>query len=149
VRAAVPPGRYERIVTSGHPISGWPPHATAAHRAAAWLKSAGFTETPIDPAPAAPSRTERTYSSAVAVRDWLQAQGLRPQAIDVYTAAMHARRTRMLYRLAFGPGVAVGVLATPPDDYDPERWWTASAGVKEALSETVGVVWTWCCFWPG
>jgi len=61
---------------------------------------------------------------------------------------VHARRSRLAYRLAFGPGVEVGVIAAPPRRYDIDRWWLTSEGAKTVLDELLSLAWTKCCFWP-
>jgi uncharacterized SAM-binding protein YcdF (DUF218 family) len=78
---------------------------------------------------------DRTYSSAVAARDWLAKEGLKPESINVMTMGAHARRSRLLFEKAFGPDVEVGIIPITNREYDPEHWWRSSEGVKEVLSE--------------
>ncbi len=149
--AAFRRGRYERIVTSGGPIDSWREGQTATHyaeRAAGYLKHHGLADVPIAAASAPASAQDRTFLSAVVVRDWVRREGLNPDAIDVYSDGVHARRSRMVYRLAFGPSVAVGMLAATPRKYDLEHWWRTSQGAKTVLDESLSLVWTACCFWP-
>jgi hypothetical protein len=91
---------------------------------------------------------DRTYLSAIAVRAWAQRSGVRLGAIDLYSVGVHARRSWLLYRMAFGDEVEVGVLAAQPSDYDAQRWWGSSAGVKATMGEVLSLAWTKCCFWP-
>ena len=119
-------GRYERVVTSGGPIDNWREGQTAtnfAERAAGYLKRHGLADAPVAAASAPPSAQDRTFLSAVVVRDWIRHEGLKPDAIDLYSAGVHARRSRMVYRLAFGPSVEIGVLAATPRNYDLDHWW--------------------------
>ena len=149
--AAYRHGRYERVVTSGGPIDTWREGQTAtnfAERAADYLKRHGLADAPVAAASAPASTQDRTFLSAVAVRDWVQHEGLKPDAIDLFSAAVHARRSRMIYRLAFGPQVEVGVLAAPPRRYDLDQWWRTSQGAKSVLDEALSLAWTTCCFWP-
>lgn len=144
-------GPYTAVYTTGGRVDSFgreQPWPTYAERAAAYLQTqlaAGRTVTAL---PSAPSVQERTFLSAVAVRDHLQRGAAPVDAIDVYSSGVHARRTRMLYRLAFGPAVEIGILAAPPQDYVAEAWWRSSAGVKAVLGEVIGLAWTSCCFWP-
>lgn len=144
-------GRYERIVTTGGRNYGWPESSTPtsyAERAADFLRRHGVPASHVVPAPAPASVQDRTYLSAVAVREWAVRTGTTVDALDVFSGGTHARRSQMLYRLAFGPHVAVGAISAPPMAYDPARWWVSSAGVKSVLGESLSVAWTVCCFWP-
>ena len=145
-------GHYERVVTSGGPIEGWhelQPWRTSAERAAAYLRWRGIGGTPVTAVPAPELAQDRSYISAVVVRDWAKAQGLSPAALDVFTAGVHARRSRLVYRMAFGSAVEVGIVAAPPRRYRLDRWWQTSEGAKAVLDELVALAWTKCCFWPG
>ena len=149
--AAFRAGRYERVVTSGGPIDGWHEGQTAtdfAERAAGYLRRHGLADVAVAAAPAPASAQDRSFLSAVVVREWIRQEGLAPAAIDVYSAGVHARRSRMVYRLAFGPSVEVGVRAALPKNYDLEHWWRTSQGTKTVLDETLSLAWTVCCFWP-
>jgi hypothetical protein len=144
-------GRYERVLTTGGPIDpdqdvgGW---QTYAARAAAILRADADSAVPVIAVPAPQTLQERTYLSAVQVREWAATTGVRLDAVDVYTLGVHARRSRQVYRLALGDQVAVGVIAEPPSQYDGPHWWTSSAGAKNTLGEVVSLAWSSCCFWP-
>jgi len=150
--AAYRRGRYERLVTSGGPIESWreiQPWPTYADRAADYLRRHGLADAAIATAPAPETRKDRTFLSALKVREWAERAGLaRGEAIDIYSASVHARRSRGVYRMAFGGDIEVGVLAAPARRYDVEHWWTTSEGVKTVLDEAVSLAWTACCFWP-
>jgi hypothetical protein len=144
-------GHYERVLTTGGPItagSEFSGHMNYAARAASRLQALGVVSVPVIAVPAPASKQDRTYLSAVMVRDWAQQSGVALEAIDLFTAGVHARRSRMLYRMALGPAVEVGVLAAVPDGFDAERWWTSSVGTKLVMGEAVSLAWTSCCFWP-
>ena len=79
--------------------------------------------------------------------DWAARQGLALKGFDVFTAGAHARRSRMLYRMAFGPDVEVGVLSARPQEYDERHWWRTSAGARSVLGEAISMLWTTCCFY--
>jgi hypothetical protein len=149
--AVVARGRYERVVTSGGPIESWregPAWPDYAERAADYLRRHGVSRVPVTAAPAPKSAQDRSFLSAVVVRDWLRRQGGGVDAIDLFSAGVHARRSRLVYRLAFGPDVEVGVFAARPRRYPLERWWATSDGAKSVLDEAIGLAWTSCCFWP-
>jgi hypothetical protein len=145
-------GQYERVVTTGGPIDNWPDLLGATNHAdfaARYLRTHGLAGVDLTSVPAPASAQERSFLSAVQVRDWATRQGLRPTALDVFSSGVHARRSRMLYQLAFGPEVDVGVLSARPSDYESEGWWQTSAGAKTVLGELISLAWTVCCFHPG
>jgi len=141
-------GHYERVITSGGPIESFSPFASFAERAADYLRHHGLGDVPLDAVPSPRTAQDRTFASAVWVRDWASKNGVSMDAFDVLTHDVHARRTRLLYRMAFGPAVQVGVLSTTSTE-DTKRWWTNSQAFKSLLGEAVSLSWTKCCFWPG
>ena len=145
-------GHYERVVTTGGPIVGWEAASgwkNYAERAADYLRRHGVVGVPVDAVPAPLSLQERTFLSAVMFREWLRTHAPQVQAIDLYSAGPHARRSRVLFQMGLGPQVEVGVMAAEPRSYDARRWWTTSQGAKAVLGEVIGLTWTSCCFWPG
>lgn len=149
--AAFRRGRYERVITTGGPMVAWHPACTwdsYAHRGASYLRAHGLAGVPLDIVPAPASLQERTFLSAVKLREWLQASGVRPDAIDLYSAGVHARRSRLLFQMALGQQTRVGIMASSPSHYDAQRWWTTSAGAKTVLDEAISLAWTKLFFWP-
>lgn len=145
VLVAVRPGHYGQVVAIGGPIVSWSAFPSHAERAADYLRRGGL---PARAVPGITARTERTYTSALTVRDWARREGLAVSSVDVYSPGVHARRSLLLQRLAWGPGVTVGVRSTQPAEYDATRWWTSSDGTKSVLNEALSLAWTKCCFWP-
>ena len=80
---------------------------------------------------------DRTYSAAVALRDWFHEHHVALRSFNVLTEDAHARRTRLLFEQAFGPTVKVGIISVPNPDYAPRRWWLYSEGVREVIGETI------------
>ncbi len=145
-------GGYERLVVSGGPVEEvlWSCDArTYAERAAAEMRLLGIVEPALVVVPAPASAQDRTYRSAVSVRQWIESSGRAVTALDVFTRGPHARRTRALYRMAFGDGVEVGVRSVSPSHYDLAHWWRRSDSAREVLTESIGYAWTLCCFHPG
>lgn len=145
-------GRYVHVVATGGPIERDSPIASAhtwAEFGAIALAHLGVPEEALSAVAAPASQQDRTFLSAVEVRDWLASRATPVRQIEVVTLGPHARRSRRLYELAFGSDVAIGVVAAPPEEYDAARWWTSSEGAKSILAETIGWSWTLCCFDPG
>jgi hypothetical protein len=144
-------GAYERVVATGGPIEHDTPIAalrTWAHFGAEHLAARGISPDALAAVPTPASAQDRTFLSAVTVRDWLTAHAIDATRIDVVTLGAHGRRSRLLHRAAFGDAVAVGVISAQPKHYDSEHWWRSSEGAKSVVTEAIGWAWTACCFTP-
>ena len=82
-----------------------------AELAAAILERLGLDQRQIRTIPAPDIFRDRTYASAVALKDWLNQASLPVKAINLVSLGTHARRSRLLFEKALGPGIAVGIIA--------------------------------------
>lgn len=147
--AAYRRGNYEQVITTGGPVEPRPgcvKSTSYAELARDYLKAHGIEDAEAVPAPA--SAQDRTFLSAVMAREWMRVSGRRYRSFDLYSGGVHGRRTRLVYGLAFGADVAIGVLSAAPEDYEESRWWLTSAGAKTVLGESISLLWTACCFHP-
>jgi uncharacterized SAM-binding protein YcdF (DUF218 family) len=137
-------GHYDKVYTTGGPVPGNGGYSndfnTFASVGAELLGKYGLPPSVVQMVPSHVWGRDRTYSSALALREYFQTNGMTVKAINVVTEDVHARRTRMLFQKAFGPDVTVGVISVPDPDYDPARWWRYSEGVREILGESIA----WC-----
>jgi uncharacterized SAM-binding protein YcdF (DUF218 family) len=145
-------GGYERVFTTGGPVAGMGGYTndynTSASVAAGRLRQVGLPAAVVQMVPSREATRDRTYSAAVALRVWCEANQVRLTAINVVTGDVHARRTRLLYERALGPGVKVGVISVPNPDYDSRRWWRYSQGVRAVFGECLGYVYARLFFHP-
>lgn len=129
---------YSTVLTTGGPTGTDAGSSdisdTYASVAAKRLLTFGVPRERIHMVPCWLQKRDRTYASAVAVREWLGANG-EVKALNVVTLGVHARRTRLMYQFAFGDDVAIGIVALPNTGYESKRWWEYSEGVKEVISE--------------
>jgi len=145
-------GNYERVVTTGGPILGWPElsiHSNYANLAADYLVKHGIPRNQITVVPTPASAQERTFLSAVVLRDSANRLGISLSAIDLFSSGAHSRRSRLLFQMAFGQKVPIGIFAARPGDYDPEAWWRSSSGVESIVFQSIALLWVKCFFWPG
>jgi hypothetical protein len=145
-------GGYRQIVTTGGAIDIDSPYAaeeTWAVYAADELRERGIDPASITVVAAPPAARERTYVSAVVLRERLEREGAPLARFDLVTRGPHGRRSRLLFQQAFGDDVEVGVVSVPSSEYDPAHWWASSEGVRSVVTEAVGMAWTLCCFDPG
>ncbi|MEY2633667.1 MAG: hypothetical protein RIR00_2321 [Pseudomonadota bacterium] len=113
----------------------------------------GVPAAAVQAVPAAYAARDRTYTSALALRQWLEAQegaqeGARLRGLQVMSFGPHARRTRLLFALALGEAYEVGVTALPPLDYPPESWWRFSGGVRAVIGEGIAFLYARWLFRP-
>lgn len=142
---------YQLIVTTGGPREEtlcFPEYPSYAEYAAAMLRRLGVKQNRIVAVPKASVRRDRTFASAVAVRDWLLQSGLPVKSLDVFSLGAHARRTQWLFQQAVGEKVEVGVIAATPAEYDADSWWRWSSGVHTVIDETVSYLYTRYLFDP-
>jgi hypothetical protein len=145
-------GSYAKVLTTGGPVTGTGNYSNEFNTAASVgykrLLDAGIPESLLQKVPSHIRDRDRTYSSALALRKWFESNGGQPDAINVFTESVHARRSRLLFQKALGPKTRIGVIAAPPADYPAERWWRYSEGVKELIAEGVAYVYVRLFFWP-
>jgi uncharacterized SAM-binding protein YcdF (DUF218 family) len=145
-------GSYERLFTTGGPIVGDGGYSTdnrtSAGVGAEELKRAGVPAHFVQVVASHEIGRDRTYQSAVALRNWFHQHNLSVHSFNLVTADCHGRRSRLLYQMAFGDDVQIGIVSISNTDYDPTRWWRYSEGVREILSESVSYLYARLIFHP-
>lgn len=145
-------GEYRLALTTGGPVGGLGHYVndyqTSASVAASRLRSGGLAAASVQMVPSRVMSRDRTYGSAVALREWLQYHSPGVCRLNVLTEGAHARRTRLLFEKALGDQVSVGIISVPSPDYDAKRWWRYSEGVREVLGETIAYIYARFFFYP-
>jgi uncharacterized SAM-binding protein YcdF (DUF218 family) len=145
-------GSYQRVFTTGGPVEGTGgyinDYQTSASVGADRLIKSGLANESVQMVPSRVMDRDRTYGSAVALRNWFRENNMPVRSINVVTEDVHARRTSLLFRKALGDDVAVGVIAVPNPDYDSRHWWRYSQGVKDVFAETVSYLYARLLFYP-
>jgi uncharacterized SAM-binding protein YcdF (DUF218 family) len=145
-------GHYERVFTTGGPVEGSGGYISDAYTLASVgagrLKKFGVPAELLQMVPSRVLDRDRTYGSAVALRNWLSEHNMRLHSINVLTSGAHARRTRLLFQAAFGDDVKVGVISIPSPDYDANHWWRYSEGVREIIGEAIAYIYAQFFFHP-
>jgi uncharacterized SAM-binding protein YcdF (DUF218 family) len=142
--------QYKLILSTGGPVVGRGGYVndyqTVASFGAERLKKLNIPAEAIKMVPCRVSDRDRTYSSAVALREWFTDHGMAVRAINIVTEDVHARRTRLLYHKALGPEVKIGIIAVANPDYDSHRWWRSSEGVEGIIGEAISYIYVLCFF---
>jgi hypothetical protein len=155
IRAAVEEFRsnsYERVFTTGGPVEGTGGYIndynTWASVAADLLRKNGLSDKSVQMVPSRVMDRDRTYGSAVALRNWLREQNIAVRSLNVLTEDVHGRRTRLLFRKALGNNIDIGIIAIPNPDYDSGHWWRYSEGVKDVFNEAAAYLYAKFLFHP-
>ncbi|MBW4641257.1 MAG: YdcF family protein [Gloeocapsa sp. UFS-A4-WI-NPMV-4B04] len=115
-------------------------YKTFADLSAATLKALGLKTEKLIAVPTPDVIKDRTYASAIAFRQWLLNSDLKIKSINLYTFDVHSRRSWLLFKQVLAPKIKVGVIATKTLDYEPNKWWTSSEGVRSVISETIAYI---------
>jgi len=144
-------GAYQQIITTGGLIKNQHQkiHKTYADSAAAFLQKNNINKAQITSLPTPESAQNRTFLSAVIVRDWLLQKNNEAQTLDIISEGVHARRTLVLYKMAFANKINIGIIEGKPQEYSLDFWWRTSTGAKTTITEAIGLIWVTCCFSPG
>lgn len=145
-------GHYDMVFATGGPVEGSGAYIndynTEASVGADRLRAAGIPNNALQMVPSHVWNRNRTYYSAIALRDWFSRHNLQVSSMNVLTEEAHARRTRLLFQEAFGRNVRVGIISVPNPDYDASRWWRYSDGVRDVIGEAIAYVYAKFFFWP-
>jgi hypothetical protein len=71
------------------------------------------------------------------VKATLDAQGIHPKSINVFTLGAHARRSELVFSKAC-PGTEIGIIGWQPPGYRTTPWWHSSERAIDLLVQTVG-----------
>lgn len=142
---------YREFIVTGGPIeigNSLIDYKTYADLGTATLIKWGVPSDAIHTVAAPPVERDRSYASGVAVRKWLHEHGIQAAKINIMGNGSHARRTRLVYQMAFGGEAKVGISTSPEKDFDPNRWWASSQGFKAIIGELIAYTYTRLFFSP-
>lgn len=142
---------YRKLYVTGGPIGPGASlcgYATSAEYGAAVLRGKGLSSDVVQAVPALQVIRDRTYASALALKNWQREHAVTSKSYHIMTLGPHARRTRMLFQDALGEGAIVGITAIEDQDYDPKRWWRSNAGVRTVIVEAIAYVYAQLLFRP-
>jgi uncharacterized SAM-binding protein YcdF (DUF218 family) len=140
---------YHLLIATGGPLdvgSFLSEYRSFANRAASSLKNIGIPDSMIITAPAPFEIRDRTYTSALALKDTLVSRRIPYTSINIITQGTHSRRTWLLFTKALGKKYKIGIISVPDNSYDAAHWWKYTTGVKICLVEIFGLLYTWLFF---
>jgi hypothetical protein len=139
------------VVTSGGAMPAPWLHSrfkTGGEFAAANLAALGLDPKVIVPTAEPEHSRDRTYASALAIKEWLLGANVTVKAVNVYSIGAHARRSRLLFQKALGDEVRVGIISHPDSEFHPEYWWASMGGFTEVTGESLAYLYARFLFHP-
>lgn len=133
-------GGYRYLVTtSGVTENHWgEEHWIFAQEAAKELIRDGLPASRILVAVPLETESQRTFESAAATWRVLQAHGIMPIDLTIFTLGPHARRSRLVYAKVFGPNSQIGGIGWIPASYRGQSWWQSSERASDLIKENAG-----------
>jgi hypothetical protein len=142
---------YRKVLVTGGPIGSGTylcGYTNWADLGAATLLRLGVDTNTVEAVPAARVTRDRTFASAVALHAWFHRHHIDAASLNILTMADHSRRSRLLFCKALGRDYHVGVITIENRDYDPDRWWKSSEGVRSVVGELLAYGYARFLFWP-
>lgn len=136
-------GNYQLLITTGQSLKkGFylSQYKTFAQLAEASLLALGMERAKLIAVPCDKMQKNRTFTSAQTLQQWLLDSNLNIKAINLYSEDVHTRRSWILYKKVFDPPIKVGAIAFNSVEYDPQKWWTYSEGVRSVIPETISYI---------
>ncbi|MCV3213351.1 YdcF family protein [Plectonema radiosum NIES-515] len=143
-------GSYRQIFTTGGPVErGFylVEYNNFAAIAGATLKKLGMQPEKVTVVSAPDVIKDRTHASAIALRQWLAYSNSPIKSLNLLTSDAHARRSWRIFQQVLAPKIKVGIIAAKPVNYNPNKWWISSEGVRTVISETIAYIYALFINW--
>lgn len=144
-------GNYSMIACAGIPIetgSYLQEFGSYSEMTAARLRELGIPKKNILICITDDATKDRTYQSAVALRDALIREGITEKKLHLVTTGPHGRRSRMLFKKALGKDYKIGITCLPESTYTPSKWFLCSEGVRSVVGEAIAYIYAKLFFHP-
>ena len=144
-------GQYKLLMATGGPIAQGT--QLAAYKTEPDLTKAILVGIGMDPevivaVPSSGATRDRTYAAALVLSRWMSDHHVSADRVNLISRSAHARRSWLLFQMAFGDKSDVGIIALPEPDYDSSHWWRTSVGFRDVVDETVAYVYARFLFHP-
>ena len=144
-------GNYSKIICTGTPIETGSyiqqfksfPEMTEAR-----LLKLGINPDEIIVTISEETKKDRTYSSAIALREAFMSYNIGETKLHLITSGPHGRRSRMLFKKALGQNYQIGITCLVPSNYDVKTWYTCSEGVRCVIGELIAYSYALFFFHP-
>lgn len=141
---------YENMIITGVPITQWTyssAFSNMADASAGSMKHMFFSDTIYRAIIPTTVQRDRTYSTAIAMKQMLPKWGINADKFDIYTMGPHARRSYLMFSKAF-PDSKIGLITDTDPTLDSKKWYATSAGFRLVFSEWVSYFYSYFFFQP-
>ena len=142
---------YERLIVTGIPIVNYEfisPFKSTAQATIPALKHYGYFDTAYVADIPTNILIDRTYNTAVASRILFDENKSWPKNFNIYSVGVHARRSKMMFKKAFGSDYEIGIIAHRDRSFAPNHWWKSSKGFRNISNEFVATLYVSMFFHP-
>jgi hypothetical protein len=132
---------YDLILTNGgqiKPKSSLKAEDEYAELAKKRLMELGIDGNHIHAVKTAKINQSRTYSFALDTIGWLTKHKKSIKSVNILTLGPHARKSWVLYKKAANKKIDVGIISTPPVNYNPSYWYLSIIGIHFVLRDLAG-----------
>lgn len=132
---------YDKVYVVGGPLDKGAlllDYKTFPELTASMLLKLGMDSNDLVRVTAGQTHQDRTYASAVALKQWWHDHQQSPARVNLMCIGPHARRSRLLFEKTLAGPVTVGVVTLPARDFDSRHWWRSSAGFRVVSAEAIG-----------
>jgi hypothetical protein len=132
---------YTLLIATGTPLEYGnllAPYGNTAMVAGMSLVKMGFDSTKLIIIGTDEIRNDRTYNSAIKLKNWIKSHRPDIKAVNLMTMGVHGGRSRLLFQAALGDSIRVGIISVPNFYYGPQSWWKSSKGFRETVNEAIG-----------
>jgi hypothetical protein len=132
--------QYDLIITTGGPLEiGYlaTHFVSTANLCKQTFICLGMDSNQIISVPRDHTLDERTYHSAIALKDWLKVNRPDIENFNLVSLGPHSRRSWFLFQKAM-PEKVIGIIAIRDKRFSAKQWWKSSKGTRTILTETIG-----------
>jgi hypothetical protein len=136
-------GNYKKLITLGGAVqndSAQSEYFTWAEQAANKISHFGLDNKLLYAVPYFEKTNQRTFTSFLALRNWLSNSDLNVSALNVFTAGVHGRKSYIICKKLMGENIKIGVISAPPVRYNPKYWWLSKRGGRLVMKNTIGYI---------
>lgn len=141
---------YKYMVITGVPITQWAfssPYSNMADASARSMREMYFRDSIYTVSIPSTIVRDRTYTTAIALKMAMENGKIPDKDFDLYTVGAHARRSSLMFRLAFG-NYKIGIVADTDISYTPDIWYKTSYGFRIVSSELISYLYSSVFFRP-